>query len=65
MRCQSIDQKTKPLSSSVIACKLLQACIESAKQMLNILVVVQKQSLLGEIHPQPFQIVSIVLTHIY
>lgn len=48
MRLQSLDPKAKPFTSSVIVSKLLQVCVESAKKMLDILVVRQKQSLLGK-----------------
>ncbi|OJJ82913.1 uncharacterized protein ASPGLDRAFT_37022 [Aspergillus glaucus CBS 516.65] len=48
MRLQSFDPNAKPLTSSAIVCKLLQV---SAKQMLNILVILQIQSLLDSFLP--------------
>lgn len=51
MRLQSFDPNAKPLTSSAIVCKLLQVCVESAKQMLNILVILQKQTLLDSFLP--------------
>ncbi|KAE8308255.1 hypothetical protein BDV41DRAFT_581645 [Aspergillus transmontanensis] len=47
MRIQTTDSSLESLNSSANVRKLLQVCIDSAQQILNILVVLQRQNLLG------------------
>lgn len=47
MRLQPPDSGVEPPESSPTVRKLLQVCIDSAKQMLDILVSVSEQNLLG------------------
>ena len=47
MRIQTTDSSLESLNSSANVRKLLQVCIDSAQQILNILMVLQRQNLLG------------------
>ncbi|PIG80462.1 Zn(II)2Cys6 transcription factor [Aspergillus arachidicola] len=47
MRIQTTDSSLESLNSSANVRKLLQVCIDSAQQILNILIVLQRQNLLG------------------
>ena len=47
MRIQTTDSSLESLNSSANVRKLLQVCIDSAQQILNILTVLQRQNLLG------------------
>ncbi|OOO13601.1 hypothetical protein OAory_01013500 [Aspergillus oryzae] len=47
MRIQTADSSLESLNSSANVRKLLQVCIDSAQQILNILIVLQRQNLLG------------------
>ncbi|KAF9890614.1 hypothetical protein FE257_005745 [Aspergillus nanangensis] len=51
LRFQSPDNTIESLNSSANVCKLLQVCIDSARQMLNILTVLQGQNLLDSFLP--------------
>ncbi|KAB8076106.1 hypothetical protein BDV29DRAFT_200469 [Aspergillus leporis] len=51
MRIQSADSSLESLNSSANVRKLLQICIDSAQQILNILTVLQRQNLLDSFLP--------------
>ncbi|KAE8353459.1 hypothetical protein BDV28DRAFT_157005 [Aspergillus coremiiformis] len=51
MRIQSADSSFESLNSSANVRKLLQVCIDSAQQILNILTVLQRQTLLDSFLP--------------
>ncbi|KAE8331488.1 hypothetical protein BDV39DRAFT_189869 [Aspergillus sergii] len=51
MRIQTADSSLESLNSSANVRKLLQVCIDSAQQILNILVVLQRQNLLDSFLP--------------
>lgn len=53
IRLQSGDNSIESLNSSPNVRKLLQVCIESARQMVNILTVLQEQDLLGKCPERP------------
>ncbi|KAB8248655.1 hypothetical protein BDV35DRAFT_403215 [Aspergillus flavus] len=51
MRIQTADSSLESLNSSANVRKLLQVCIDSAQQILNILIVLQRQNLLDSFLP--------------
>ncbi|GAB1193407.1 hypothetical protein APSETT444_002623 [Aspergillus pseudonomiae] len=51
MRIQTTDSSLESLNSSANVRKLLQVCIDSAQQILNILMVLQRQNLLDSFLP--------------
>ncbi|KAB8271072.1 hypothetical protein BDV30DRAFT_214148 [Aspergillus minisclerotigenes] len=51
MRIQTTDSSLESLNSSANVRKLLQVCIDSAQQILNILIVLQRQNLLDSFLP--------------
>jgi hypothetical protein len=51
MKLQEPTTRVRPLTFSSVSRKLLQVCVDSARQMLSILSSLQRQSLLGKVNP--------------